>query len=217
MILSLNELLSGQESHIMQYKIIVDNFNYILGMINQVDLDERNNLENCIELGKILAYLLYNKKYVIFLKRQIGEGDRSGVIKFFFDGEEDNYLLSVIEGEKFYIECDQEIEEMREKMVELIIKYIDKYKTISNIFEFQYVLYVLAKRVYFLYYDKYKEKIENIISEIMVNLCFYKVNSIEEIKIFIKEILNSEEEKYKNLKNLLSIFQMKHFLFSKEI
>ena len=203
MILSLNDKLLGQESHIMQYKIIVDNINYILGMINQIDLDERNNLENLIELGKILAYLLYNKKYVIFLKRQIDEGDRSGVIKYFFDGEEGNYLLSVIEGEKFYIECEKEIEDLREKIIELVIKYIDKYKTISNIYDFQYVLYILAKRVYFLYYDKYKDKIDNIISEIMVNLCFYKVNSIEEIKIFIKELLNSEDEKYKNIKNLL--------------
>ena len=203
MILSLNELLSNQESPIIQYKIIVDNFDYILGIINQIDLDERNNLENCIELGKILAYLLYNEKYVIFLKRQIGEGESTGVIKFFFNGEEENYLLSVIEGEKFYLECEKEIVEMREKIVELVVKYIDKYKTISNIFEFQYVLYVLSKRVFFLYYDKYKEKIENIISEIMINLCFYKTNTIEEIKIFIKEILNNNDEKYKNLKNLL--------------
>ena len=37
----------------------------------------------------------------------------------------------------------------------------------------------------------------------MINLCFYKTNTIEEIKIFIKEILNNNDEKYKNLKNLL--------------
>ena len=201
MILSLNDLLINQESYLMQYKIIIDNFIYILGMISQVDLDERNNLENYIELGKILALLLYNKKYVIFLRKQSSLGE--GVIKLFYDGKENNYLLNVIEGEKFFIECDNEIEEMREKLCELVLIYVEKYKGVSNIFEFQYVLYVLAKKLFFLFGGKFRDKIEPIIAEIMVNLCFYKVNSVSEIKIFIKEILNSSDEKNKNFKNLL--------------
>ena len=201
MILSLNDLLISQESYLMQYKIIIDNFIYILGMISQVDLDERNNLENYIELGKILALLLYNKKYVIFLRKQSSLGE--GVIKLFYDGKENNYLLNVIEGEKFFIECDNEIEDMREKLCELVLKYVEKYKGVSNIFEFQYVLYVLAKKLFFLFGGKFRDKIEPIIAEIMVNLCFYKVNSVSEIKIFIKEILNSNDEKNKNFKNLL--------------
>ena len=201
MILSLNDLLISQESYLMQYKIIIDNFIYILGMISQVDLDERNNLENYIELGKILALLLYNKKYVIFLRKQSSLGE--GVIKLFYDGKENNYLLNVIEGEKFFIQCDNEIEDMREKLCELVLKYVEKYKGVSNIFEFQYVLYVLAKKLFFLFEGKFRDKIEPIIAEIMVNLCFYKVNSVSEIKIFIKEILNSSDEKNKNFKNLL--------------
>ena len=201
MILSLNKSLQNQESHLMQYKLIIDNFIYILGMISQVDLDGRNNLENYIELGKILTLLLYNKKYVIFLRKQSSEGE--GVIKLFYDGEENNYLLNVIEGDKFFIECENEIEEMREKICELVLKYVEKYKGVNNIFEFQYVLYVLAKKLFFLYEGKFRDKIEPIIAEIMVNLCFYKVNSVSEIKIFIKKILNSTDEKNKNFKNLL--------------
>ena len=201
MLFTLNESLQNQESHLMQYKLIIDNFIYILGMISQVDIDERNNLENYIELGKILALLLYNKKYVIFLKKQSVEGE--GVIKLFYDGNENNYLLNVIEGEKFFIESENEIEEMREKICELVLKYVEKYKGVSNIFEFQYILYVLAKRVFFLFEGKFRDKIEPIISEIMINLCFYKVNSIEEIKNFIKEILNSSDERDKNFKSLL--------------
>ena len=201
MILSLNDLLINQDRLLMQYKIIIDNFIYILGMISQVDLDERNNLENYIELGKILALLLYNKKYVIFLRKQSSLGE--GVIKLFYDGKENNYLLNVFEGEKFFIECDNEIEDMREKLCELVLKYVEKYKGVSNIFEFQYVLYVLAKKLFFLFGGKFREKIEPIIAEIMVNLCFYKVNSVSEIKIFIKGILNSSDEKNKNFKNLL--------------
>lgn len=201
MLLSLNESLQNQENHLKQYKIIIDNYNYIIGMINQVDLDERNNLENYIELGKIFAYLLYNKKYVIFLKKQSSEGE--GVIKIFYDGNEDNYLFNVIEGEKFLIECDNDIEIMQEKICELILKYVERYKGVSNIFDFQYVLYILAKRVFFLFDGKFRDKIEPIIAEIMINLCFYKIKTIEEIKIFIKEILKSSEEKNKNFKNLL--------------
>ena len=201
MLLSLNDSLQIQENHIIQYKIIIDNFNYILAMINEVDLDERNNLENYIELGKIFVYLLYNNKYVLFLKKQSSEGE--GVIKIFYDSNEDNYLFNVIEGEKFFIEYDNDILVMQEKICEFVLIYVEKYKGVNNIFDFQYVLYILAKRIFFLFDGKFREKIEPIIAEIMINLCFYKINSIEEIKIFIKEILNSMDEKNKNFKNLL--------------
>ena len=201
MSISLYDLLLNQESHLMQYKLIMDNFNYIIGMINQVDLDEKNSLENYIELGKIFAFLLYNKKYVIFLKKQSSESE--GVIKLFFDGKENHYLFNIIEGEKFFIESEYEIEEMREKICEIVLKYIEKYQGVNNIYEFQYVLYALAKRVFFLFEGKFRNKIEPIIAEIMINLCLYKINSIEEIKIFIKEILKSDNDIYLNLKNLL--------------
>ena len=203
MILSINDLLQSQVNNYMQYKIITNNYEFILGVINQTDLNEKNNLSNYIELGKIFAYLLYNKKYVIFMKKQSNENELSGVIKVLFNGYENNYLLNVIEGEKYYIDYDEEIEEMREKISELIIKYAEKYKSFNNDFDFQYVLYVLIKRVYFHYNDKFKDKVEPLLSEIMVNLCFYKIDTIEEIKIFIHEILNSKDPKNENLKNLL--------------
>ena len=203
MILSINDLEQCQENYYMQYKIIINNYEYIIGMLNQVDLDERSNLNNYLELGKIFVQLLYNKKYVILMKKQTNENENQGVIKLLFDGNEDNYQFNVIEGEKYCIDYDEEIDQMREKICELIIKYLEKNKSISNIFEFQYLLYVLIKRIYFIY-DKYKEKVEPILSEIMINLCFYKVDIIEEVKIFIHEILNSKDQKDNNLKNLLS-------------
>ena len=92
---------------------------------------------------------------------------------------------------------------MREKLCDLIIKYVEKYKDIKNLFEFQYVLYVLVKRIYFHFYDKYKDKIEPLLTEIMTNLCFFKVETIEEVKIFLNEILRSDEEKDANLKKLI--------------
>ena len=204
MVISINDLLQTQDNYYMQYKILINNYNYIIGMINQTDFDERNNLSNYIELGKIFAYLLYNKKYVIFMKKQTNENEPHGVIKLLFDGYEDNFLLNVVEGEKYYIYYDEDIEQMREKICEFIIQYAEKYKSIGNIFEFQYVIYVLLKRVYFHYFEKFKEKVEPILAEIMINLCFFKIDSIEEIKLFMHEILNSKEKKYSNLRNLLN-------------
>ena len=85
----------------------------------------------------------------------------------------------------------------------MLIKYVEKYKIIKNLFEFQYVLYILIKRIYFHFYDKYKDKIESLLAEIMINLCFFKVESVEEVKIFINEILRSDKEKDSNLKKLI--------------
>ena len=60
-----------------------------------------------------------------------------------------NINVNAIEDEKFYIDIDEDIEYMRENLCKLIIKYVEKFKGIKTLFEFQYVLYVLIKRIYF--------------------------------------------------------------------
>jgi hypothetical protein len=45
--------------------------------------------------------------------------------------------------------------------------------------------------------------VHNLLSEIVINLCFFKEETIEEIKIFINEIMKSTEEKDSNLKKLI--------------
>ena len=208
MVKSINDILTGQENTYDQYKIIFDNNETICNMINNSDLtdtSEQNekNLNNYLELGKIFAYLLFNKKYVVYLKRQTHENEMQGVIKTMFDGYDDNIHINAIEYEKFYVDYEDDIEKLRENLCDLLIKYVEKYKIIKNLFEFQYVLYVLIKRIYFHFYDKYKDKIELLLAEIMTNLCFFKVESVEEVKIFINEILRSDEEKDSNLKKLI--------------
>ena len=206
MVKSINENLVSQEYTYGQYKFIYENNEAIYNMIsnsNIVDQNDLNHLNNYLDLGKILAYLLFNKKYVVYLKRQTHEDEIQGIIKVMFDGYEDNTHISVIEGEKFYVDYDEDIEKMRENLCDLIIKYVEKYKDIKNLFEFQYVLYVLVKRIYFHFYDKYKDKIEPLLAEIMTNLCFFKVDTIEEVKIFLNEILKSDKEKDANLKKLI--------------
>ena len=205
MIISIYELEQSQENYYMQYKIITSNYDNIIEMINKVDINDKNNLNNYIELGKILAYLLYNKKYVLFIKKQVNlnENKSKGITKLLYNGSEDDYFSNFVEGEKYYIEYDDEIDRMREKLCDIIIKYAEKNKSNNDIYEFQYVLFVLIKRVYFHYYDKYKEKIEPILADIMINLCLFKNDSNKEVEIFINEILDSKDTENNNLKNIL--------------
>ena len=208
MVKSINDTLNSQENIYAQYKFIFENMELIEDMINNSDISEKdqndlNSLNDYLYLGKIFATLLFNKKFVVYLKRNTHENEVQGNITTMFDGYQDNIHICAIEGEKFYVDFDEDIEQMREKICDLIIKYVEKYKEIKNLFEFQYILYVLIKRIYFHFYDKYKDKIEPLFVEIMTNLCFFKVDTIEEVKIFFNEILKSENEKDENLKKLI--------------
>ena len=124
---------------------------------------------------------------MIYLKQQTQENEMQGICKQMFDGYEDKFNINAIEDEKYFIDIDDDIQSMRENLCKLIIIYVEKYKAIKTLFEFQYVLYVLIKRIYFHFYDKYKDKVDNLLSEIVINLCFFKDETIEEIKIFINK------------------------------
>ena len=210
MVESITENLSLQENSYDQYKLIFYNIEIISKNIENSNITDQNNLTNLnsyLDLGKIFAYLLFNQKYAVYLKRQSNGEDffeEGGLIKTFFDGYEDNAHIIAIEGEKFSVYYDEDIDKMREMLCEVIIKYIKKYIVIKNVFEFQYVLYVLIKRIYFHYFSKYKKIIESLLCEIMINLCYFKVDTIEEIKLFMNEILKSEIEQTSHLKQLLS-------------
>ena len=206
MVKFINDILNEQETFYDQYKFIFDNSDIIKNMINQSDIGNQNNikyLNNYLDLGKIFSYLLFNEKFVIYLKQQSTENDLQGMNKKLFNGYEDNISINVIEYEKFYIDIDEDIEMMRENLCKLIFDYVTKFKEIKTLFEFQYVLYVLIKRIYFYFYDKYKDKVDILLSEIVINLCFFKEETITEIKIFINEILKSENDKDTNLKKLI--------------
>ena len=208
MVKSINDNLNTQENTLGQYKFIFENMDLISNMIINCEITEQdqndlNSLNDYLYLGKIFTTLLFNEKFVIYLKRNTHENEVQGNIITMFDGYQDNMHICAIEGEKFNVEYDDDIEKMRENICDLIIKYVEKYKIIKNLFEFQYILYVLIKRIYFHFYDKYKDKIGTLLVEIMINLCFFKDESIEEVKLFFNEILKSEKEKDANLKKLI--------------
>ena len=207
MVKNINDILNEQENFYAQYKFIFDNSDIIENMINKSDLNNQEELKylnNYLDLGKIFSYLLYNKNFVIYLKQQTQENEMQGICKQMFDGYEDKFNINAIEDEKYFIDIDDDIQSMRENLCKLIIIYIEKYKAIKTLFEFQYVLYVLIKRIYFHFYDKYKDKVDNLLSEIVINLCFFKEETIEEIKIFINEILKSNDDKNSNLIKLIT-------------
>ena len=207
MVKNINDILNEQENFYAQYKFIFDNSDIIENMINKSDLNNQEELKylnNYLDLGKIFSYLLYNKNFVIYLKQQTQENEMQGICKQMFDGYEDKYNINAIEDEKYFIDIDDDIQLMRENLCKLIIIYVEKYKAIKTLFEFQYVLYVLIKRIYFHFYDKYKDKVDNLLSEIVINLCFFKEETIEEIKIFINEILKSNDDKNSNLIQLIT-------------
>ena len=206
MVKNINDVLNEQESFYEQYKFIFDNSDYIARMINNCNLynqEEMKSLNYYLDLGKIFSFLLFNKKFVMYLKQQPQENEMQGITKTLFNGYEDSFNINVIEEEKFFIDIDEDIEFMRENICKLIITYVETFKIIKNLFEFQYVLYVLIKRIYFHFYEKYKNKVDSLLAEIMINLCFFKEDTIEEIKIFINEILKSDKEKDSNLKKLI--------------
>ena len=207
MVKNINDILNEQENFYAQYKFIFDNSDIIENMINKSDLNNQEELKylnNYLDLGKIFSYLLYNKNFVIYLKQQTQENEMQGICKQMFDGYEDKYNINAIEDEKYFIDIDDDIQLMRENLCKLIIIYVEKYKAIKTLFEFQYVLYVLIKRIYFHFNDKYKDKVDNLLSEIVINLCFFKEETIEEIKIFINEILKSNDDKNSNLIKLIT-------------
>ena len=203
---NINETLNEQESFYDQYKFIFDNSDFIANMINKCDVNNQEILKYLnyyLDLGKIFSFLLFNKKFVIYLKQTAEENGIQGMYKKLFNGYEDNNNINAIEDEKFYIDIDEDIDLMRENICKLIITYVEKFKVIKNLFEFQYILYALIKRIYFHYYEKFKDVIDILLAEIMINLCFFKEETTEEVKIFIKEILKSEKEKDANLKKLI--------------
>ena len=93
---------------------------------------------------------------------------------------------------------------MREQLCEVIIKFVEKFKNVSNLLELQYIQFVLLKRVFFYYYEKYENQISPLFVQILINLCLFKNNEkVNPVIQFITELLNTNDEKCNNFKELL--------------
>ena len=94
---------------------------------------------------------------------------------------------------------------MREQSCEVIFKFVDKFKNVTNYLEFQYIHFVLLKRIYFYFFEKFEKELNPIFVQVLINLCLSKeTEKISQVVQFVNELLNSKCDKDENLKELLA-------------
>ena len=202
---SINLALNKQNSLYGQYKVVLDNSEEIINLINNANIGDQSEIENFTNLGILFLKLFFGKNCILLSDKNTDEKDKINIKKL-FDGFEDNSHgnINVILGEKFYVDYDSDLEPLRVELCEIIIKYIEKFKTITNLLDLQFILFVLLKRIYFYYFDKFEEAITPLFVQILINLCLFKDNEkINPVLQFVNELLNSKNEKDEDLKDLL--------------
>ena len=209
LVLSLNEELNNQKNIYDQYQIFLDNEAEIEESISNFNLNDRDSYDNVLNLGKYFSYYLYNLTFTFYTKQnddnsEEGEETENEInIKKYYDGHlDDKNQMDIIDEEKYYIKNNEVIEKLRIKLCELIIKYIEKFKELNNVFGIQYILYVLIKRIYYYYYDQYIDKIKPFIVDIIISLCFFEEAPLYNLSTFINKIIKSNVEKDSDLKKL---------------
>ena len=205
---SLNQTLNKQNSLYGQYKVVLDNSEEIINLINAANLNDQSEIDNYSNLGILFLKLFFGKKCILLSDKNTDEKDKEKDkinIKKLFDGFDDNSHgnINVILGEKFFVDYESDLEPLRVELCEIIIKFIEKFKTLSNILDFQFILFVLLKRIYFYYFDKFEEAITPLFVQILINLCLFKDEKINPVIQFINELLNSKNEQDETFKELL--------------
>ena len=200
---SLYKELETQPNIYEQYKIFLQNKDYILFFIEKCDENNPNDYDDFLKLGKCFINLFFNKEFSLYLANS-NEKDIDGERHLIFDGNENKEKIKVINGKKFHIyNGDELINELREELCEMILKYIEKFIVIIDSFQIQYLIYVLIKRIYFSHYMQYKKKVENLLVDSLINMCFFKESPLKIISNFINKILKSTREEELELKNIL--------------
>ena len=205
---SINKAFNKKDSLFGQYKVILDNKEEILNLIEKANCNESNEVHDFYEFGILLIKLFFGKNCILLNDKNNKEEneDNKNTVKKLFDGYEDNSHgnVNLILGEKFYVDYDSDIELMREELCEVIIKFVDKFKGITNLLEFQYIHFVLLKRIYFYFFEKYEKDISELFVQILINLCLFKeADKINQVVQFVNELINSKCEKDTNLKEML--------------
>ena len=207
LIYSLSIELEKQPNIYEQYKIFIQNKLSIIKLIDNCNIEDKRNYENYLRLGKYLAYLFYNKTFSLYLQNNNNNNENNDDVDafrhFMFDGYESKGEINVINSEKFYVFEENRINEYREKLCEIIFKYIEKFLEMVDIFSIQYIIYILIKRIYFYHYDKYKKTINSLLADSLINMCFFKNSPLGLISNFINIILKSTKNEDKELKYLL--------------
>ena len=207
---SLSKELEGQINLYEQYEIFLQNKKNIIKLIHECDPEEKSNYNDYLKLGKFLAYMLFNSSMNIYLEKNAQiekeESDEDeGDILVFFNGKENRGEINIINGEKFYIEMDDKIKEQRKGLGDIIINYCQQFIDIIDVFQIQYIIFILLSRLYSCKYKKFAEDINNILSESIINMCFFKTSPMKLISDFINKILESDKPENLSLQKLLLI------------
>ena len=207
---SLSKELEGQINLYEQYEIFLQNKKNIIKLIHECDPEEKSNYNDYLKLGKFLAYMLFNSSMNIYLEKnaQIEKeesDDDAGDMLLFYNGNENRGEINIINGEKFYIEMDDKIREQRKRLGEIIIKYCQQFIDIIDVFQIQYIIFILLSRLYACKYKKYEDDINNILTDSIINMCFFKTSPMKLITDFMNKILESDKQENLNLQKLLVI------------
>ena len=108
---SINEAFNKQNSLYGQYKVVIDNCEDIVNLLNTANLGDENEVKNYVKFGILLVKLFFGKKCILLSDKNTGEENKDEKekkvqIKKLFDGYEDNTHgnINVILGEKFVVD-----------------------------------------------------------------------------------------------------------------
>ena len=210
---SLNTELESQPNLYEQYEILIQNKKQIIKLIQECDPEEISSHNDFLKLGKCLAYIFFNPNVDLFVQKNIekekeeeeDEEDDFGEMLLLYNGKENKGEINIVNGEKFCIYIDDKVKEMRKVLGEIIIKYCEQFIDIIDVFPIQYIIFILISRLYSCKYKKYKDDINPILAESIVNMFFFDNAPLRLMSTFVNKILESENPENEDLKNLLLI------------
>ena len=201
-IASINQSFNNQNSLYEQYLVVLDNTKEIIELINNSNCSEPKDIEDFLEFGVLLIKLLFGKKCILINSKS---SNNKNFIKRIFDGQDNiNGDLNIIQGEKFFIDYDSDLEFMREKISKIILNYVERFKNIPNLLELQYIHFSLLKRIYFNHYESLEKEVIPLFVQILINLCLYKdKDKIKQVIQFVNVLLNSKDKEDEEFRELL--------------
>ena len=201
-IASINQSFNNQNSLYEQYLVVLDNTKEIIELINNSNCSEPKDIEDFLEFGVLLIKLLFGKKCILINSKS---SNNKNFIKRIFDGQDNiNGDLNIIQGEKFFIDYDSDLEFMREKISKIILNYVERFKNIPNLLELQYIHFSLLKRIYFCHYESLEKEVIPLFVQILINLCLYKdKDKIKQVIQFVNVLLNSKDKEDEEFRELL--------------
>ena len=206
---SISDEISKQENLCEQYRLVLDNKNQIIEQIKTIEEKHKDLYEQYLTLGKLFSFLMFNKRYHFYMNKS-DDNEENISHKIIYENRDiDN--INFLQRESYYIELEEDINQYRIELIPIIIEYISKVQVILKIFEFQYISYLILRRIYINFFiaDKIVEKkeiidtINNCLSVVMINLCSFPKEQCEDARQFFQYLIENDHEKNKDIKLLL--------------